>query len=360
MKKIISTMLMAALTVSVLTACGNANTDPVSTTETTSNTTDETSISETIGEEEEDADAVITDGTSIRIGALSGPTAMGMIKIMNDDEADLTTLDYDFQELSTDPSAFVAPLVQGEIDIAAVPSNLASVIYNKSEGAVEVLAINTLGVLNIVERGDSINNIADLSGRTVYATGEGATPEYTLRYLLNSAGLDADTDLTIQWCSDTTEALSYIQNDETAIAMLPQPFVTVAMSQVEDLRIAIDLNDAWAESGADGSIVTGVVVARKDFVDAHPDTIDAFLEDYRNSVSYVNNNTSEAAELVVQFGILPKAAIAENALPNCNITFIEGNDMKTSLSGYLQILFDQNPASIGGNMPGEDFYYAAD
>ncbi len=355
MKKLTSIMMMAALTASIFTACGKASA-PSSQTETTAETS---AVSETADETGAVSDTVITDGTTVRVGALSGPTAMGMIKIMSDDEAGLTALDYDFQELSTDPSAFVAPLIQGDIDIAAVPSNLASVIYNKSEGAVEVLAINTLGVLNIVERGESINSIADLAGCTIYATGEGATPEYTLRYLLSSAGLDADTDLTIQWCADTTEALSYIQNDETAIAMLPQPFVTVAMTQVEDLRLAINLNDAWAETEAGGSIVTGVVVARKEFVESHPDTITAFLDDYRSSVDFVNSNTAEAAELVAHFGILPKAPVAQKALPNCSITFIEGADMKTSLSNYLQVLFDQNPASIGGSLPGDDFYFAA-
>lgn len=361
MKKLTSIVMAAALTASIFTACGKPST-PATTTDTTAETTAETAeaVPETADETGAVADDVITDGTSVRVGALSGPTAMGMIKVMSDDEAGLTTVDYDFQELSTDPAAFVAPLVQGDIDIAAVPSNLASVIYNKSEGAVEVLAINTLGVLNIVERGESINSIADLAGCTLYATGEGATPEYTLRYLLASAGLDADTDLTIQWCADTTEALSYIQNDEEAIAMLPQPFVTVAMTQVEGLRPAINFNEAWAETEAEGDIVTGVVVARKEFVETHPDTVAAFLEDYRASVDFVNANTAEAAEMVAHFGILPKAPIAEKALPNCSITFIEGEEMKASLSSYLQILFDQNPAAIGGNMPGDDFYYIAE
>lgn len=203
MKKLTSIVMAAALTASIFTACGKPST-PATTTDTTAQTTAETAeaVPETADETGAVADDVITDGTSVRVGALSGPTAMGMIKVMSDDEAGLTTVDYDFQELSTDPAAFVAPLVQGDIDIAAVPSNLASVIYNKSEGAVEVLAINTLGVLNIVERGESINTISDLTGCTLYATGEGATPEYTLRYLLASADLDADTDLTIQWCAD--------------------------------------------------------------------------------------------------------------------------------------------------------------
>ena len=204
-----------------------------------------------------------TDNVTVRVGAMSGPTAMGMVKLMKDAEDGAAKNAYEFAELSTDPSTFVAPLTKGDIDIAAVPSNLASVIYNNTNGGVQILAVNTLGVLNIVERGDSVQSIKDLAGKKLYATGQGATPEYTLRHILKQNGIDPDSGLTIQWCADTTEALSYIANDSEAIAMLPQPFATAAMGQVDGLRVAIDLNDAWTEI-EDCDIVTGVVVARTD------------------------------------------------------------------------------------------------
>ena len=204
-----------------------------------------------------------TDNVTVRVGAMSGPTAMGMVKLMKDAEDGTAKGTYEFADLSTDPSTFVAPLTKGDIDIAAVPSNLASVIYNNTNGGVQILAVNTLGVLNIVERGDSVQSIKDLAGKKLYATGQGATPEYTLRHILKQNGIDPDSGLTIQWCADTTEALSYIANDSEAIAMLPQPFATAAMGQVDGLRVAIDLNDAWTEI-EDCDIVTGVVVARTD------------------------------------------------------------------------------------------------
>ncbi|MDD3795958.1 MAG: ABC transporter substrate-binding protein [Lachnospiraceae bacterium] len=296
---------------------------------------------------------------AVRIGALSGPTAMGLVKLMQDAEDGITENTYQFADLSTDPSTFVAPLAKGDIDIAAVPSNLASVIYNNTDGTIEVLAVNTLGVLDIVERGDTVESFADLKGKTIYATGQGATPEYSLRYLLSQNGLDPDQDVTIQWCADTTEALSYISSDEAAIAMIPQPFATVAQTKVDGLRIALVLNDEWNKLDNGSSLVTGVVVTRKAFAEDNPDKIAAFLKEYEFSANYALTNIDETAALIEKYGIVP-GAVAKKALPDCNITYLTGSDMKAALSGYLQILNDQNPASIGGAMPGDDFYYEAE
>lgn len=296
------------------------------------------------------------DTVAVRVGAMSGPTAMGMVKLMKDAEAGNTENSYEFADLSTDPSTFVAPLTKGEIDLAAVPSNLASVLYNNTEGGIQVLAVNTLGVLNIVERGDTIHSVSDLFGKQIYATGQGATPEYTLRHILKENGINPDKDITIQWCADTTEALSYLASDDTAIAMLPQPFATAAMGQVDGLRVAIDLNDAWAEIEA-GEIVTGVVVVRTEFAEQHPEAVKTFLAEYEASVKYTNENVAEAAALVEEYGIVAKAALAEKTIPKCHITCMQGEEMKRCVSSYLEILMDENPAAIGGALPADDFYY---
>ena len=297
------------------------------------------------------------DDTVVRVGAMSGPTAMSMVKIMDDSEAGNTTVNYEFSELMTDASAFVAPLTKGELDIACIPSNLASVIYNKTEGGIEVLATCNLGVLYVVEKGDSIGTVSDLSGKTVYMTGQGAVPEYTVRYLASQSGLDFDNDINVIWCADTTEALSYINADENAVAVLPQPFVTAACAQVEGLRVALDLNAEWNALENGCNIVTGVVVARKEFAEAHPQIIKDFLKDYEASIAYTASDAEGAAALIEKYGIVAKAPIAQKALPGCNLTFKAGGDMKTALSGFLSILFEQNPASVGGNLPGDDFYY---
>ncbi len=295
--------------------------------------------------------------TTIRIGAMAGPTAMGMVKLRKDSEDGNTKNTYAFEDFATDASAFVTPLATGEIDIAAVPSNLAANIYNKTEGKVQVVAVNTLGVLNLVERGNSVNNISDLKGKTLYATGMGAVPEYTIRYILSANGLDADKDVDIVWCSDTTEALSKLKAQDGAIAVLPQPFVTAASAQISDLRVVMDLNDAWDKVNSTSKIVTGVIVVRKEFADKYPEQLKQFIEEYKASVEYTSTNVDETAQLIADYGVVASATIAKKALPKCHIVCYTNNDMKDALKGFLKVLYDQNPKSVGGSMPEDDFYY---
>ena len=290
----------------------------------------------------------------VRVGALKGPTAMGMVEMMQD-KADT----YDFT-LAAAPDEIVPLLVKGDLDIAAVPANLASVLYNNTEGKVRVLAINTLGVLYIVERGETISSIADLKGRTLVSAGKGSTPEYALNYILRGNGLDPETDLTIEYKSEHSECLAALLQDDTLVAMLPQPFATVAMSKADDLRPALDLTEAWDQLQADAetpsTLITGVAVARADFIEQNPEAVARFMEDYRESVIFVQDNAHDAAQLIGQFDIF-EAGPAENALPYCNITFIDGEDMQGLLSGYLAVLYEAEPASVGGALPGEDFYF---
>lgn len=295
--------------------------------------------------------AVAIDPLEIRVGGMKGPTSMGMAKLM----ADAENSPYTFT-VATSADELVPLLHQGELDLAAVPANLASILYNHTEGGVQLLAINTLGVLSIVETGSSVQSFADLKGKTIYATGKGTTPEYALRYLLSQNGLDPDTDVTIQWKSEPTEIVALLSQGE-GIAMLPQPFVTVAQTQIPDLRLAIDLNEAWTSLDNGSLFLTGVLVGRREFVEAHVKETAAFLEEYAASTAWVNENPAEAAPIIEEMGIV-KAAIAEKAIPHCNITCITGEEMQAAMEGYLTVLMEQNPKSIGGSLPGEDFYYA--
>ncbi len=292
----------------------------------------------------------------ITVGALKGPTAIGMVKLMDEAAAGKAGNNYTFQVAGT-ADELTTGIIKGEIPVAAIPCNLASVLYNKSEGKVKLLAINTLGVLYIVETGESINSIEDLKGRTIYSTGKGTTPEYTLRYLLTMAGIDPDTDVTIEYKSEATEVAAMLQNDVEAVAMLPQPYVTTVMMNNDKVRIALDITAEWEKyAGEDSSVVTGVVVANADYLNEHKAAVDTFLEEYEDSVGYVVENIDKAAELVEKFDIF-KAAVAKLAIPKCNITFVTGNDMKTKAEAYLTALFEQNATSVGGKLPGEDFYY---
>ena len=294
---------------------------------------------------------------SIRIAGMKGPTTMGMVKLMKDAEEGAANVDYQVEMYAT-AQEILPLLVKGEIDAAMLPANVASNIYAQTEGKVQVAAINTLGVLYVVENGDSIQSVADLAGKTIYSTGKGNTPEYTLNYILEQNGI-AD-QVTVEYKSEATEVTATMaEAREGAVAVLPQPYVTIATSQTEGMRVALDLTEEWSKVTPDSQLVTGVLVARTDFIEQNPEAFEQFLADYKASIDYVNANTAEAAQLVADYGIVPKAAVAEKALPACNITYIAGSEMKAALQGYLQVLFDQNPASVGGAMPGDDFYYGA-
>lgn len=294
---------------------------------------------------------------SIRIAGMKGPTTMGMVKLMKDAEEGTANGDYQVDMYAT-AQEILPLLVKGEIDAAMLPANVASNIYAQTEGKVQVAAINTLGVLYVVENGDNIQSVADLAGKTIYSTGKGNTPEYTLNYILEQNGI-AD-QVTVEYKSEATEVTATMaEAGEGAVAVLPQPYVTIATSQTEGMRVALDLTEEWSKVNPDSQLVTGVLVARTDFIEQNQDAFAQFLTDYKASIDYVNANTAEAAQLVAGYGVVPKAAIAEKALPACNITYIAGSEMKAALQGYLQVLFDQNPASVGGAMPGDDFYYGA-
>ena len=293
-----------------------------------------------------------------RIAALKGPTAMGMVKLMHDDPQSGEGPMYAFT-LAGAADEVTPSLIKGDLDMACVPANLASVLYNKTEGEIITLAVNTLGVIYIVENGNAVQSMADLAGKTIVGAGKGSTPEYALRYLLSENGIDPDKDVVIDWRSEHAECVSALATGAATIALLPQPFVTVAQTKIEGLRMALDLTAEWDALDNGSGMITGVVVARKSFVEEHPAAVAAFLEDYAASVDWVNGNNADAAQLISEFGIIEAAPVAQKALPYCNIVCITGEEMGSRLSGYLQVLFDAEPTSVGGKLPGDDFYYNA-
>ena len=296
--------------------------------------------------------AETAEKTTIRIASLKGPTSMGLVQLMNAEE---TANNYEFTVEAT-ADAITPALIRGEIDIALVPANLASVLYNKTEGGVQVIAVNTLGVLYIIETGDSVQSVEDLRGKTIYSTGKGTTPEFALNYVLAGNGIDPEKDVTIEFKSEATEVASAMIQTENAVAVLPQPFVTSVLMQNENARIALSLTDEWNTIGDGSAMVTGVAIVRTEFAQENPEAVQAFLEEYGVSTVYVNENPAEAAEWIVALEIVGKPAIAEKAIPFCNIVCITGEEMQTKLSGYLGALYGQDPASVGGALPGEDFY----
>lgn len=365
MKKLLSVALAAALGVSVLTGCSGTSTETAAATtaaaaETTAaeTTAAETTAAETTAAETAAAETEASgDDVVIRVGGLKGPTTMGLVKLIDDDANGLSENDYEFT-MVTAADELTALVAGGKVDIALLPANVASVLYNKTEGNVAVIDINTLGVLYLVSGDTSITSIEQLAGETVYLTGKGTTPEYALNYVLNAAGI-AD-EVTLEFKSEAAEVASVLAETPDAVGLLPQPFVTSAMMQNENLSMIMDLGEVWdsfqPEEGG-SHIVTGVTIANKAFLDENVELVDAFLAEHEASIQFTKNEIDAASELIAAQGIIPKAPIAKKALPYCHVEFVAGEEMKEALSGYLSELHEQNPASVGGALPDDAFYY---
>ena len=289
------------------------------------------------------------DDTEIRIAALKGPTGMGMVKLADKQNYPNYTV-----SIEASPDALNPRIISGEVDVAAVPVNLASVLYNKLDGDISVLAVSTLGVLYVVEAGSEVNSVADLAGKTVYATGQGATPEYILNYLLDKNGVAGSVE--VNYVGEHAALATMLADGSAEIGMLPEPNVTSTLAGNDNLRIALNLTEEWNKV-CSTELVEGVVIARKSFVNEHPEAIEQFLREYEKSSAFVNENIDEAAKLIVDAGILGNVEIAKKAIPNCNISFSKGEAMHKAVEGMLAVLFEANTKSIGGKLPDKDFYY---
>lgn len=289
------------------------------------------------------------DDTEIRIAALKGPTGMGMVKLADKQNYPNYTV-----SIEASPDALNPRIISGEVDVAAVPVNLASVLYNKLDGDISVLAVSTLGVLYVVEAGSEVNSVADLAGKTVYATGQGATPEYILNYLLDKNGVAGSVE--VNYVGEHAALATMLADGSAEIGMLPEPNVTSTLAGNDNLRIALNLTEEWNKV-CSTELVQGVVIARKSFVNEHLEAIEQFLREYEKSSAFVNENIDEAAKLIVDVGILGNVEIAKKAIPNCNISFSKGEAMHKAVEGMLAVLFEANPKSIGGKLPDKDFYY---
>ena len=359
--KKLTALLLALALVCALCACGAkkdeaAAEEPAAAEQPAEETAEETTDApeeetEPPAEEPEEPETPAEQAT-LRITAMKGPTSMGLAKLLTDNDADACENHYEFT-MVTGADEVTAALVGEQTDIAMLPANAAAALYNKAGGFTTV-AINTLGVLYVVENGEEIQSIDDLAGRTVYMTGKGTTPEYALRYVLRAH--EIEDSVTLEFKSEPAEVVAALADDVAAVALLPQPFVTAAIAQNEGLRTALSLSEEW-DAVSDGSrLVTGVTVVRNAVLEENPNAVKAFLAEYGASVAYVNENPEEMAAWIAEQGIVGAAPIAQKAIPQCNLVCITGAEMETALSGYLQTLYDANPDAVGGVMPDGAFY----
>lgn len=295
----------------------------------------------------------------IRIATLKGPTGMGMAKMIDDNPAGGQ---YAFT-IESDPSAIAPLITTGAVDIAACPLNLAATLYKKTGGKIKMLAVNTLGVLYILEKGQTFTTVSELKGKTIVASGQGATPEYVLNYILKANGLDPAKDVNVEYKAEHSEVAALAASGKADICMLPEPFVTTVTGKNPALRIALDLTALWEtaarQEGKESKLAMGCIIAAGDFADKYPAAVDAFLAQYKASVNYVNANPAQAASLIAKQGIIPDAALAEKAIPRSQLTFLAGSEMKAVAMQNFRVLFAANPASIGGAIPGSDFFWGA-
>ena len=350
MKKLHKVLFVTAalLTFVFFVGCSQAqDTQPQAPTESTAEAQQEEAAQESVPDEKE----------TVNIALLKGPTGIGAVKLMEDSAQGLTENAYEIQICAT-PDEIVSKISSGEVDIAAAPTNLAATLYQKTQGQVQMAALNTLGVLYLLENGNTISSIEDLEGKTITATGQGATPEYVLQFILEQQGVQAN----VEYMTEHAELATAMASGNVLIGMLPEPNVTALLMKNPDIRIALDITEEWTNA-VEGTeyeksvLSMGCIIVNKDFAVSQKAAFDSFLEEYEKSVQYVNENVSQAAQLVEKYEIMSSAQAAEQAIPNCNIVYVDGEEMEQSITDFFQVLFDANPKSIGGEMPGEDFYY---
>ena len=342
MKKLLS-LILALIMIMSMAACSNEPAVPET------EEPDEPAVSSEPENEPEEPEKPEFTGAEVKVGMLKGPTGMGAAWLMDQSEQGLTLNSYEFTVAGA-PDELTGQLIQGGLDIAALPTNAISSLYNKTEGKIVCLGVNTLGVLYILENGESISSIEDLDGKTILASGKGSTAESVLVHLIAKNGIGAD----IHFASEHTEAATLAMTGEYDIVMLPEPFVTNVIGKSENFRVALNLSEEW--NNLTGEILTmGGIAVRKEFLEQNPEAVAEFVKDYGMSIEFTNANPSEAAALIEKYEIAA-AAVAEKAIPRCNIVWLYGEEYKTVLKNFLSVLHEGNPASVGGAMPGEDFY----
>ncbi len=338
MKKLISALSLLLCLALIFTSCGNVTDETTVADETT--TAEETTATE--------------EKAVINIGLLKGPTGMGAAMLLEANENGTAKAQYNLT-LAGAPDVLQSGLINKELDIAALPTNVAAVLNKKTEGQIQILAVNTLGVIYLMSNDESISTISDLAGKTILSAGKGTTTEYVLNYILSENSL---TDVTVDYASEHAEVITRAAQDGYDVVLLPEPFVTQMKAKDMGFNVVIDLTKEWKALGT-SELTMGCIAVRKAFIEENPEAVSAFLADYTASVNSVVENPAEAGAVIEKFDIA-KAAIASQAIPNCNITVMTGEEMKTNVSDYLAVLYSANPTAVGGELPGDDFYFSAE
>lgn len=293
----------------------------------------------------------------ITVAYMKGPTGVGMAKLNADSDEKKTENNYTFRPAAATADEFKADFLAGKINIASVPTNLAAALYNATNGKVRILAVNTYGVLSVLEKGNSIKSIEDLKGKTIYATGKGQNPEYILNYILQKNNIDPQKDVTINYVT-SDELVANLISGKAEIAMAPEPAATTVLIKNDKLNRVLSINDEWAKV-SDSTLMMGCVIALDSYVNENPQAVEKFLNEYEKSIAFATENIDKTAEYCEKYGIAASTAIAKKAIPTCNLCYVTGGEMKNNVNAYLKVLFDADAKSIGGKLPADDIYYNA-
>lgn len=339
-KRLALTLMAAVLSAATLAGCGNSGAPASSDGSSAQSDTSTTAAAK----------------TDIRVYGIKGPTGVGMVHLMDAQDKGTAANNYQFTVVGS-PQEVQAKIINGEADIAAVPTNLAAVLYAKTEGEISMLAVNTLGVLYIMENGEAVQSVADLKGKTIYSTGQGSNPEYVLNYILTRNGLDPAKDVTIKFVEENDELATLVATGEAQVAMVPEPSVTSILAKNSEVRVALNMTEEWDKITDNGSkLMMGCVVVRNEFAEKNPEAVKTFLTEYESSIK-ASEDVDATAALCETYGIIPKAAVAKQAIPRCNLTFVSGDAMMNQINGYFDVLYAANPKSIGGKLPDDAFYF---
>ena len=343
--------LLVAVMVFSLFACSSSKNNSVEapvaeeTEETIENESNNENTEETIDEE----------AITLNVYMLAGPTGIGAANMIANSENGEYSQDYTFT-IATAPDEVVGKIVKGEADIAAIPTNLASTLYAKTNGEITVLGVNTLGVLSLLETEQKLNTIQDIKGRTIYSTGSGSNPQYILEYVLRENGIDPEKDVTIIYKTENTELATVFNEDPDAVIMAPQPVATSIVLN-SNAVVSLDMTEEWEKVASDSVLMMGCAVVRNEILESNPKAVEQFMADYAESITAANEDAATTGQYCEDYGIVAKAALATKAIPACNLVWITGDEMRTGLEGYLTVLFNANPDSIGGKLPDESFYF---
>jgi len=348
MKKILS-LLLAMLMLLSFAACSPSPSDVDDTTSPT------TSYEASEEPSEETSEEPAPEPANLHIAAMKGPTAIGLLQLMEKSDSDATFDSYEFT-LAGAPDAVTGNIINGNIDIACIPTNLAATLFNKTGGNLQIIANVTLGTLYVLTTRGDINSVADLEGKTIWSSGMGATPQYALEYVLKQNGVTAD----VQYTTENSEIAAHFQTGDADIAVLPQPFVASVLMQNKNVKVALDLTEEWTAINPESGLVMTAVIAQKELIENNPEALSRFLELYSESVEFVDENLDATAKLAVMREIIANENIAKAAIPECHIVFITGDEMKTLTAGFLEVLYEANPQSVGAALPGDEIYYIAD